>query len=282
MRGTLHFTSAEDLRWMLAYLTPRVISASAARIRQLGLDHAVFRRSRRVMERALAGGRALTRSAVYGVLEDAGISTAGQRGIHILWRIAQEGAICFGTLQGKQHTFVLLDEWLPAGKVPPRDEALSRLALRYFTGHGPATLRDFAWWSGLTAAEARAGLEAGRGHLARYSIEGEDFWEAPGAPPGGSSRGVVRLLPPFDEYLVGYNDRRAALDPAHAPRVASLLSPTILLGGRVVGTWKRVRQKDRVRILASPFDRLGKQDLSALERAAARYGEFLGTPVTLG
>lgn len=149
MRGTLHFVAADDVRWMLALLTPRVIAGSASRWKQLELDEATFARSRKTIVRALQGGKQLEREEMYQVLESARISTAGQRGIHILGRLAQEGAICFGARAGKQHTFVLLDEWVPNSKRMERDAALAELAQRYFTSHGPATLQDFVWWSGL-------------------------------------------------------------------------------------------------------------------------------------
>ena len=152
MRGTLHFVAAEDVRWMLALLTPRILARAARRHQQLALDEATFARSETLFTNALENGRSLTRNQMMDVLEQAGISTKGQRGYHILGWAAQNGLICFGPRQGKQHTFVLLDEWLPSGKSLSREEALAELAHRYFTGHGPATIQDFIWWSGLPAA----------------------------------------------------------------------------------------------------------------------------------
>jgi len=135
MRGTLHFVAATDARWMIELLAPRKVAAVLSRLRSFGIDEAVLKRARRILTTKLDGGRRLTRSAAYAVLEDAGIATTAQRGLHILWWLAQHCIICFGPREGKQQTFVLFDEWLPQTKALPRQEALATLAHRYFTGH---------------------------------------------------------------------------------------------------------------------------------------------------
>src|SRR5580693_7398995 len=159
MRGTLHFVAAADVRWMLELLTPRVIAGRASRHRAIGLDVPVFLRCEKLLVKALQGGHQVARGELLTLLERAGISTDGTRGYVILWRLAHERVICFGCHQGRQPSFALLDEWAPKAKSLPRVQALAELALRYFTGHGPATLRDYVWWSGLKVADARAGLE---------------------------------------------------------------------------------------------------------------------------
>lgn len=270
MRGTLHFVAAEDVRWMLGLLTPRVVARAARRLRELELDEATFARSRKVLSRALRG-RQLTRAATYQALERSRISTAGQRGIHILWRLAQEGLLCFGARAGKQHTFALLEEWVPRSRARSmkRDQALAEVALRYFTGHGPATLPDFAWWSGLAAQDARDALEMVERRLAR---EGPWYWgEERAAPP--RLRGAW-LLPAFDEYLVGYRDRSAVLEDAKLVNAGGgLLAPAVVVDGRVVGTWKRTLETRGVSI---ELRALGGREALALDAQALRYGAFLG------
>ena len=160
MRGTLHFVAAADVRWMLALLTPRVHAGVSARWRQLELDHKVMARSAKVAEQALVGGKRVRRDAMYAMWNEAGIATHDSRGLHILGYLARTGLICFGPRDGKQHTFTLVEEWLPTARPLERDIALGELARRYFTSHGPATVHDFAWWSGLTVTDARAGLES--------------------------------------------------------------------------------------------------------------------------
>jgi hypothetical protein len=282
MRGTLHFVPAADVRWMLKLLAPRAISAATARHRQLELDERAFARSRDLLAKALQGGRRLTRDGTYEVLRAGRVSTAGQRGIHILARLAQEGFLCFAAREGKQQTFALLEEWVPRGRMLAHEEALAEIAARYFTGHGPATLRDFTWWSGLAAAEAREGLELAKPRLARDVFAGRDHWRPAATARGrGGNSPASRLLPAFDELLVGYRDRSATLDPEHADRVHRLLSPAVLVDGRVVGTWTRAFRGDAVLVKADLFERPGPARARAVAAAAGEYARFVGRRVAM-
>ncbi len=278
-RGTLHFVAPEDTRWLLRLLTPRVISLTNRRYLQLGLDGSDFERSRMILTRALSGGNILTRPDAYQALEVGGVSTEGQRGIHILGRLAMEGLICFGPRQGKQQTFVLLEEWLPQGKTLDREGALMEITRRYFTSHGPATIQDFAWWSGLTLTDARAGLELAAGDLVQDEIDGRQYYR-PLAPRHSQLDGRgAHLLPAFDEYLVGYSDRSAVLDPQAVKSVnagGGMLSPVILIDGRVAGTWKRTLKKDRMEVSPAWFEQPGEEQVEAFWQAAALYAGFLG------
>jgi len=284
LRGTLHFVAPADIRWMVALLRPRVIAGQRARHRQLELDQAVFDRSRDPVMRALEGGRRLTRDALYETLESAGISTAGQRGIHILQRLALEGILCFASREGRQQTFALLEEWVPAARTLTHDEALAELAERYFQSHGPATLQDFTWWSGLTVADAKVGIELAGPRLEREVVDGQASWFAaasPAARPAANPASpTVWLLPPFDEYTVAYKDRSAVLDPAHGRVMSSngIFYPVIVLDGQVAGTWRRVFKQGSVMITLSPFAPLKKKEQQAAALAAERYGAFLGKP----
>lgn len=282
LRGTLHYVAGEDLRWMLRLCAPRTIARAAHRYRQLELDEATFARSNRVLARALRGGRLLTRPELAAALERAGVHTGGQRLIHLLNRSALDGLTCYAARRGKQFTFALLDEWAPADRRLGREESLAELAGRYFESRGPATLRDFVWWSGLTTADARAGLEAVSPRLSREVFEGETYWLPPSAPSARDDAPAAYLLPAFDEYTVAYRDRAAVLDPSHAPLVnagGGVLSPVVVVGGRVVGTWKRELKKDSVVVSTNLFAPLKASGRRAVEEAARRYGEFLGLAV---
>lgn len=283
MRGTLHFVAAEDVRWMLALLTPRVMANSTRRHKQLELDGTIFTRAKDLFAQALQGGRQLTRQEMMQVLEQAGIATGQQRGYHILVWAAQTGFICFGPMRGKQPTFVWLDEWLPPGKSLARDEALAALALRYFTGHGPATLQDFGWWSGLVAAEARAGLNMVKSQLCQETLDGQTYWMSPDTAALATKLPATYLLPGFDEYLLGYRDRRAVLDPAYAQRVVpggnGIFNPILVINGQVVGTWKRTFKKEAVAIALNPFQGLNEAEVHPIAVAAERYGLFVNRPV---
>src|SRR5438132_5983799 len=172
MRGTLHFVPAADVRWMLALMASRVVAGSAGRYRSLGLDERTLERGGEALAIALAGRRSLTRPELYRVLDEAGIRSADGRGLHIIAHHAQTGLVCFASHAGKQPTFVLLDERVPPATMLDRDEALAELAKRYFTSHGPASLQDFAWWSGLPLRDVRAGAELAALHIDRMRING--------------------------------------------------------------------------------------------------------------
>ncbi len=285
MRGTLHFVAPADVRWMQALLTPRVIANSARRYAELGLDETSIARSTELFAHALQGGQQLTRQAMLDVLEQGGIATAGQRGYHLLGWVAQKSLICFGPMQGKQPTFVWLDDWLPAGPKFTREEALAMLAKRYFTGHGPATLQDFIWWTGLTTTDARAGLEMVKTQLVHEVVDGQTYWMAQTMAPVRKQPLVAYLLPGFDEYLLGYTNRSAVLDPIYHPIAHpgknGVFAATIVLDGRVVGVWKRTFKKKSVLITAQPFTTFTPEQEQAIAAAAQRYGEFLGLPVVL-
>jgi hypothetical protein len=282
MRGTLHFVAPADARWMLKLLTPRIVARCAGQYRRMELDEAVFSRSRDVLTKALQGGKQLSRGAIYRALETAGIATANQRGLHILAWLAQAGVICFGARAGKQQTFALLDEWIPQAKTLERDEALAELAGRYFMSHGPASLQDFAWWSGLTVADARAGLAMVKSRLLQATVAGQSYWLASSPPVAKDRSPTAHLLPAYDEYTVAYQDRSAVLDPLYAEQAGNgIFSRTAVVDGQVVGVWKRVLKSNSVVITPSYFTKLDKAQARAVAAAANRYGEFLDTTVVL-
>ncbi len=290
MRGTLHFVAAEDVRWLLRLLSARPIGRARKRHRDLGLTDAVFERGRELFSAALTGGRQLTRPEAMAMLEADGIPTAEQRGYHVLWRLALDGLLCCGPMRGKQQTFVLLDEWVPPGPAeqdsPPRDEALARLAGRYLAAHGPATVADLAWWAGITKADARIGLAGTADAVGRFEADGAEYWLPAGTAEAAASASPlsepdVHLLPGFDEYLLGYTDRRPQL-AGHYATFASMvtangmLSSTVVVDGRVAGTWKRTLKRDRVEITVRAFRELTADERDGLAQAAEEYGSFVG------
>lgn len=284
MRGTLHVATASDVRWLLDLLAPRLIANSDRRYRQLELDDATFAGSYETLTTALQGGKQLTRAEIMLAWEEAGISTAGQRGYHILRRAGLEGLICFGPMQDKEETFVLLDEWAPHGKSMERDEALAELAGRYFRSHGPATLKDFVWWSGLKVADARTGLRIAKTQLRQETIEGQTYWTPQSDSIPKEPSPTIYLLPAYDEYFLGYKTRGAILDAKYDEKAVSsygVFRPMIVLDGQIVGVWKQSREKDSVTITPTLFDSLTKAENQALLAAANRYGAFLGLSVTL-
>ena len=284
MRGTLHFVPAVDARWMLELLTPRIIAGAAGRHRQLELDDIAFRRSRTIIAHALARESILTRGALFAALEQAGVSTAGQRGIHILQRLTMERMLCYGPHAGKQPTFVLFDEWIATSRHVERDEALQTIAERFFHGHGPASLHDFAGWTGLTMADARLALRLAQPSLERLMSGDLELWRSARAT---SITGAPRahLLPGFDEFMLGYKDRSAALASRFADRIVpggnGMFLSTLVLDGQVCGTWRRAARARSVTLTASPFRALTAAEKKAFAAPVERYAHYLGVPVTL-
>ena len=277
MRRTLHLVPAEDAHWMVELLTPRILKRAESWHGKYGLDAAEFRRSRKVLTTALKDGSPVERSAVMARLERAGIATAHQRGMHIVVHHAHEGVICLGPRHGKQQTLVLLDAWVPRPRRPSREEALALLARRYLQSHGPATAHDFAWWTGLTVVDARNAIASLGSEPAREALDGATYYSTGAAEPPGDLG--VHLLPGFDEYTVGYRDRQAVLDPAHAKRVwgnNGIIYPIIVADGRVVGTWRRTLRTRRVEVAPEPFRPFPARQRGALTRAVERYAAFLG------
>jgi hypothetical protein len=284
MRGTLHFVAAADVRWLVGLCAHRGMAASRNRMRRLEIDDGALATARRLWTRALQGGKQLLRAELYTLLEGAGVSTSDQRGPHILGYLAQEGLVCIGPRRGRQHTIVLVDEWAPGAVDLPREEALTELTLRYFSGHGPATAADFAWWSGLTMAMVKAGIEMAGSRLDRVELAEKTYWLAPGAVPATIARGTVHLLPAFDEYLVGYRERDAVLVPADRLRInagGGLLNPAVLRDGRVVGAWRRSLADGAAIVRPAPFAPFAAPLQRSIAKAAERYGRFLGVPVSV-
>lgn len=279
MRGTLHWVPAEDLRWMVGLMAPRAVAKAAARTRQLEIDAKVLSKARKLLERTLRDGGAITRPDAYELFRKNGLAPDGQRGIHILSLLAHEATLCFGPHEEKQPAFVLADEWLPKGPALSGDDAIAELARRYVRGHGPATAHDFAWWTGLTVTDARAGLEAVRDGLESLNADGKEYWFEP-PKPSKPDLDAIHLLPGFDEYILGYTDRTAVLSPEHSKRLipgkngmflASIVSDT----GEILGAWRRSVARGGVAVTPEMLD--GREVPKGFEHAAKRFAEFLGT-----
>ena len=248
MRGTLHVVAGEDLGWMLGLTTPGAIASSAQRRAVLGLELADAERARDAVERVLAGRRVLSRAATLEAIQAAGVSTAGQRGYHLLWYLAQTGTIVLGPTEGREQTYALLDDWVPDRRRLDRDEALGELALRFFRSHGPATAPDLARWAGLPLRDVRMGIAACGDRLAMLGLDGVTYHLDPETETEAEAATAllarVHLLPGFDEYVLGYKDRSAVLAPEHSTAIVpggnGVFRPTIVADGEVVGTWRRV------------------------------------------
>jgi len=281
MRGTLHAVPATDVRWLLALLRPARSSGRTRRL-ALGLDDHLLDTALPIAVELLAAGP-LTRTELADRLRAAGVPLgSGQAPAHLLSVAAREGLVCRGPDRDGEPTYVRLSDWLPGAQpVDPveRDVALARLAHRYLTGHGPAGAADLAAWSGLPLRDARTGLGAlaAAGEVENVRIGGAPAYRLPGEP--STEDRTVRLVPAFDEYLLGYRGRALALDAAYARRIQAgggIVHPAVLLGGRIIGTWRQRRGDGRLIIAVEPFRRLSRDTRTALAAEAADVGRFLG------
>lgn len=283
LRGTLHFVAAEDSRWLTRLLSPRIVARNAARWkREFDVDGKSLARADDVLTRALEGGKRQTRDQLYAALDARRIRTSGSRGLHLLLCLSLQGRLCLAGREGKQHTFALLDDWIPDSRVLTGEEALAELARRYFTSHGPATLADFTWWAGLTVKDARAAIDSAGRELTSGECEGKTYWWREPATRGRAARAPqVRLLPAFDEYTVAYQDRALLLTPGVTMPKMALLNPAVLVDGRVTGSWKRTLKGKSVTIAVRLNRRLSAAERSALGEEVDRLGEFLGLEARL-
>jgi hypothetical protein len=281
MRGTLHLMATEDVRWMCRLLNERVVATSRRVFEAEGLTEAVVGRAREVLVGALAGGVALSRPNAVALLEANGVDPSGQRAYHLIGRFCQEGLLCQGPAEGRQPTFVLIDEWVPESWTPGREEAMAALTTRYVASHGPVTERDLAGWCHQTLTFAREAVALAGDAVTTETIGGQAYLVAADRPepPAGTP---VRLLPGFDEYVLGYKDRSAILTPEEELRVVpgknGMFLGTVVVGGLVVGTWNRRTRAERTVVTVTPFGSLSATRRRELERAAAAYGRHLGSP----
>ena len=285
MRGTLHFVAAEDLGWMLDLTAARMLQSATTRFRALGLDEATLVRSEQVAVDALAGGNALSRDGFMKLLEANGISPEGQRGYHVIFYLSQRQILCWGPPAGTQQALVLVDEWIRTRRDLGHEESLREFALRYFTGHGLATVRDFAWWSKLTLADARAGIALAGDELVSVALDGQPYlasareWDAAQTARTARAGAGVHVLAGFDEYLLAYQDRSLPLEAAHAQRIVpgnnGIFLPIIVAQGRIVGTWRRAARSKTGAIEPEYFEPPSAALEKGVARAAKRYAEFV-------
>lgn len=262
MRGTLHFVAAEDLGWMLRIAAPRVVSGMAARRRGLEISDADIAHATEVATEALTATH-LSRDELFAHWQAAGIPTIGQRGIHLILALALAGVICFGPVVGTAQHVVLVDEWIHSPRLVEHDEGVGEWALRFFRSHGPATVEDFARWTKLPLGLSRAGMAIARPQLERLESGGVERWMDPKTPEllqKFRTRATdVFLLPGFDEFVLGYSDRSTIIDGKHAdalvPGNNGVFKNSLVVDGRVIGTWSRVGTAKKPRLSVNPFDR---------------------------
>jgi hypothetical protein len=284
LRPTWHFVTPRDIRWLLGLTGPRVLALNAYWCRKNGLDRKTLTRARGVLERTLRDGAYRTRSELAAVLDRAGIAAQGQRLAYVMMDAELEQVVCSGPRRGKQFTYALLDERGPKARVLQTDEALGEITRRFFTSHGPATVKDFAWWSGLTVTDVRRGIEIAGRSVVRESMADLTYWH--GGRDGTLPRAApsAHLLPNYDEYLIAYKDRGEVVAAADAVRWGSgvnAFAHWLVIDGRFAGIWRRVERPTGIGVTVVPFRQLTVANERALASAVRRYSRVLNAPVKL-
>ncbi|WP_423148993.1 winged helix DNA-binding domain-containing protein [Rubrolithibacter danxiaensis] len=275
LRPTWHFVSPQDIRWLLALTAPRVNAANAHMYRKLELDTELFNRTNTILVKALEGGNQLTREKIRILFEEQKISASGTRLACILMRAELEGIICSGARQGKQFTYALLEERVAPAPSLHREEALAELSTRYFTSRGPATAEDFAWWSGLTAKDAKAGVEMLDSNFLNLKIENKSYYYKP--PLEVFKPQSTFLMPDYDEYVIGYKDRSSVFEEnSERGRGAMIFNHTLIVEGKSAGTWKKTSKGKAVEVEIFPFAPLNKTGIGAVNKAIKQFYEFCG------
>ncbi len=284
MRPTWHFVSSNDIYWLLELTAKQIKSTTKSRHRDLGLTENDLKKSKEVFVESLEGNRSLTREELSDQLNRAGINTFEQRLPHILMDAEIDGIICSGAISGKKQTYALLAERVPEKQTFTKDEALALLAKKYFTSHGPATLADFVWWSGLPVTDARKAIEMNKTTLISETIGNDTYWLSDSINIPTTSPESVYLLPAFDEYLISYKNRSAAITIDHHTKAISnngIFRPVIVVNGQISGLWKRTIKKDTVLIELDHFRPHNPTEKQLIEKAAELFGRFSGKQMNL-
>ena len=287
-RGTLHLMATEDAGWLLPLLGPVFIAGSRRRRAELGLDEDTCARGMRAIRDALASQGPLTRTELVEQLAVNGIRLEGQARPYLLSRAALEGIICLGPDRGAEPTYVLLSDWIAPGRALSEEAAYAELARRYLGAYGPATPEDMAAWSGLPISRIRAAWRQIADQLMEVAIDSSAAWMLKSRaawldePPIADQ--VVCLLPAFDIYLLGYQNRDLTVPRQYAKRVnagGGMLHPTLLVDGRVAGTWKSQRTKNQLDVIVESFEQLAPEVYPRLEAEIAEIARFLVVQASL-
>lgn len=280
LRPTWHFICPEDIRWMLKLTAPRIKASAKSMHKKMGLDDAILKRSKNILTKALEQHQQLTRNEIKLLLQKGKLKTDDMRLVFYLLDAELDGVICSGPRQGKQFTYALLDKRAPRAKALAldRDDSLAELGKRYFTSHGPATLHDFAWWSGLNLVDVKRSIEINKDLLEHVLVDKQEYWFIAGTYKTATRKQPpdLFLLPPYDEYTVSYKDRTTILSATHFEKTGNgIFKPVIVINGKIAGTWQRRETKENVQVEIMPLDSFSKQDHRLTGLAAIAYAKFI-------
>jgi len=276
MRPTWHFVLPEDIRWMLELTAPRVKKILASYDRRLEITEKLLSRCKKIFIKALQGGKNLTRSELADELAKTKIVARTQRLAHILANAELDAVLCSGPRRGKQFTYALFEERAPCARQLERDEALAKLAQKYFTSHGPAQVKDFSWWSGLSMKDSNDAVATIKSKLVQEIVNDKTYWMAAnsGTEP---LRPNAFLLSIYDEYTIAYRDRTDLSSERYVEkliRMGNALTAVIVINGEIAGIWKRKTEKTKPQITTNLFRNLNKAEQKVLQGAEDSYLRF--------
>lgn len=277
MRGTLHLIAAEDYGWLIPLVTEPRLANAQRRLKQEGVPAGQPVKAVRFIARMLEHEGPLTRAEIADRLRREGIHTAGQAIAHLVWLAAAEGVVCYG----REQRFVLVSDWLGEPKPIERKDALAELAVRYLKAHAPARPADLAFWSGIRIGDANLAWKAIADRLVEVETERGARWVLRSAK-NQEPRGIVRLLPAFDEYLLGWKDREVAVSAEHQAKInrgGGWLHPVVLADGQLVGTWRTTRTAKKLKLEVGAFTPLASTVARGVAAEAKEIAEFLGLPL---
>ena len=278
MRPTWHFVPAEDLRWMIQLSGQRIKNAYDSYAKRFGIPESAHTKCSKLFEIMLRDNNHMTKLEIGEELNRAGVLDHPNTAHYFINRAEALGLVCSGKDKNKKITYALLDERIPTGKELHKDEALAELARRYFRSHSPASLQDFLWWSGLTISETRQAINLISDELNKDRFASQELFIHQSWVENKECDHVLHLLPSFDEYLISYKDRSAALDPKHYPKAFNNFGtfyPVILYNGRIIGNWEKVTKKGVITIETTFFEKKTKVEKKQLKEAESKYLNYL-------
>ncbi len=293
LRPTWHLVMAKDLHWLLDLSADKILRQMRAHLKELELSPKVLSKARNIIQKRLEDLGSASREELMWALQSNGIATENNRGSLILMEAEMRRLLCSGPLVKRKQSYALIDQ--RAGKSTEgmtREEAMARLALRYYASHGPASVQDFSWWSGLNEGEASRASAAVSQQLQELRCKEDDtfYYCSKDSEIFDSAPRTTLLLPAYDELVIAYRDRQA-LVPAnrqgHCISTNGIFYPLILHNAKVLGRWKSQSKAKSVGLQFEYFSGV-LEDLSsaeqkrlaqALERCTAEYAAYHGLSV---
>jgi hypothetical protein len=283
MRGTLHYVSAKDIYWMLDLLSFRALQGVERRMDAIGIDEKYITRCKKIAEKVLKDKNCLTREEFYEELVKNKITISGPEKYHIIWRLAQDQLICFAKEKEGKSTIALLEEWIPKTTKIEKDEALYRLVTKYFKSHGPATIHDFQWWSGLTIKDARESIALAKEQFVEEVIDDAPYYFDESIKEI-ATKSSITILSAFDEFLPGYKNRTAMLSKIHNGKIITkngLFSPTVIEDGKVIGKYKKIPKKDHTVLRFEPLTKFSNKQIEGIEHAVKGFEKYLNKKIEI-